>query len=82
MKSVQNLDQMSDGEQQVQKNEPEPPNIIHVTLEANSLKQLIKLSKDLIPANSITTEIERQGVVGAQPDQRFGPFLKLPSGSP
>jgi hypothetical protein len=33
--------------------------VIHVTLEAASMKQLIKLSQDLIPADQIEAEIEK-----------------------
>jgi hypothetical protein len=36
--------------------------VIHVTLEAASMKQLIKLSQDLIPADQIEAEIEKQSM--------------------
>ena len=34
--------------------------VIHVTLEAASMKQLIKLSQELIPEDQIEAEIEKQ----------------------
>ena len=84
MMSVQNLDKVSEAEAAApNNNETDPPNIIHVTLEASSMKQLIKLSKDLVPQTQITTEIEAQGVQAAAAQElKHAPFLKIPSGSP
>ena len=42
------------------KNQPPHNNdVIHVTLEAASMKQLIKLSQELIPEDQIEAEIEK-----------------------